>query len=231
MNLTLASPPVQLLDGRWLATFDRFLSYDDPGPYEPKMFGITSTDRGKTWSEPFIVSDGASIGKGFWHGRTIPLNDGRLFSMFWAADMTDQAKGAQNLPNHISIVGEVDGSPWPMPIATGIPGQTNYPAQLPDGRLALIYTLRDSEQPGFMVVLSDDDGATWDLEHQVRVWDSTGWTHIGINQADKYPNSHDTIAFGAPTLHTTPDGQLYATWWCTYASVTHIRWARLRVDA
>jgi hypothetical protein len=229
MNLTVACTPIELPDGRWLATFDRFLNYDDPGPYAPLMIGITSADRGQTWSEPFTVSDGAPIGKGFWHGRTVSLDDGRLFNMFWAADMTDATKGAQSLPNHFSVA-TVDGSDWPMPTPTEIPGQTNYPAQLPDGRLALIYTLREAEQPGFMVVLSEDGGETWDLDRQVRVWDATGWTHIGINQADKYPNSHDTIAFGAPTLHTTPDGQLYATWWCTYASITHVRWARLRVD-
>ena len=28
---------------------------------------------------------------------------------------------------------------------------------------------------------------------------------------------------------TTLDGELYASWWCTYASLTHVRWARLRV--
>jgi hypothetical protein len=81
-----------------------------------------------------------------------------------------------------------------------------------------------------MIALSEDDGRTWNVEDQVRLWDATGWTHLGINQADKYPNSHDTIAFGAPTLHTLPDGDLYATWWCTLASITHIRWARLRAE-
>ena len=44
-----------------------------------------------------------------------------------------------------------------------------------------------------MAVLSEDGGETWD---------ATGWTRIGLNNADKYPRSHDTIAFGAPTLMT-----------------------------
>jgi hypothetical protein len=78
-----------------------------------------------------------------------------------------------------------------------------------------------------MALLSEDGGVTWDLENQIRLWDATGWTRIGHNSADKYPRSHDTIAFGAPTLMTTTGGDLYASWWCTYASLTHIRWARL----
>jgi hypothetical protein len=35
------------------------------------------------------------------------------------------------------------------------------------------------------------------------------------------PHSHDTVAFGTPTLLTTLEGDLYA-------SITHSRWARLR---
>ncbi len=116
-----------------------------------------------------------------------------------------------------------------MPQPTNLPGQTNWPAQLPDGTLAAIYTLREGEQPGFLVVFSTDVGQSWDLENQVRLWDATGWTHLGISSPDKYPRSHDTVAFGAPTLMTTLEGDLYASWWCTYASMTHIRWARLGV--
>jgi hypothetical protein len=227
-NLTPACPIVELDDGRWLATFDRFKHYDDPSPYQPLMVGYFSSDRGATWSGPAAIADGAPEGKGFWHGRTIKLSDGRLFTMFWAADMTDEAAGAIDLPNHVSTA-SADGADWPMPQPVNLPGQTNYPAQLPDGRMAAVYTWREADQPGTMVALSGDGGLTWDIEHQIRLWDATGWTHLGINQADIYPNSHDTIAFGAPTLHLLPDGDLYATWWCTYASITHIRWARLRV--
>ena len=53
---------------------------------------------------------------------------------------------------------QIAGQEWPMPQPTTLPGQTNWPAQLPDGTLAAIYTLREAEQPGFMVVLSTDLG-------------------------------------------------------------------------
>ncbi len=228
LNLTLASPVLELADGRWLAIFDRFKSYGDESPYQPLMIGFLSSNRGTTWSEPFVVADGAPIGKGFWHGRTIRLNDDRLYTLYWAADMTDQERGAVDLTNHVSIAA-ADASDWPDPRPTNLPGQTNFPAQLPDGSFAAVYTMREADRPGTMVALSPD-GLDWDLDHQVRIWDATGWTHIGIALPGKYPNSHDTIAFGAPTLNLLPDGDLYATWWCTYASITHIRWARLRVE-
>lgn len=225
---TPASTIVELADGRWLATFDQWHAYDDDRPYKPIMLACTSADRGRTWSPMQTMADGAAVGKGFWHGKTLRLNDDQLFTLYWAADMTQPDKGPVNLPIHYAIT-DANASTWPMPQPTILPGQTNWPAQLPDGTLAAIYTKREGEQPGFLVVLSTDQGQSWDLENQVRLWDTTGWTHLGISSPDKYPRSHDTVAFGAPTLMTTLEGELYASWWCTYASITHIRWARLRV--
>lgn len=227
---TPASTITELADGCWLATFDQWHSYQDDRPYQPIMLAMTSADRGQTWSELRIMADGAPLGKGFWHGKTLRLHDDRLFTLYWAADMTQPDRGPVNLPIHYAI-SDAKAERWPMPQPTNLPGQTNWAAQLPDGRLAAIYTLREAEQPGFLVALSHDLGQSWDLANQVRVWDATGWTHLGISSPDKYPRSHDTIAFGAPTLTTTAAGDLYASWWCTYASITHIRWARLRVKS
>jgi len=56
------------------------------------------------------------------------------------------------------------------------------------------------------------------------------WTHIGLESRDRYPRSHDTIAFGAPSLFTTTSGELVASWWCTHASLTHLRWARIAAN-
>ncbi len=225
---TPASTITELADGRWLATFDQWHGYHDDRPYKPIMLAMTSADRGHTWSQLAVMADGAPIGKGFWHGKTIRLHDDRLFTLYWAADMTQPDKGPVNLPIHYAI-SDAAANQWPMPQPTNLPGQTNWPAQLPDGSLAAIYTQREGDQPGFLVALSTDLGQSWDLDNGVRVWDARGWTHLGISSPDKYPRSHDTIAFGAPTLMATAAGELYASWWCTFASLTHIRWARLRV--
>ncbi len=227
---TPANPVIELADGRWLATFDRWPGFDDPDPYRPQMFSVTSADRGRTWSAPTVIADGISRSVGFWHGKTIPLADGRLYSTFWTADLADDDRGPVDLPLHHCFARPTDRR-WPDPEPTPIPAQTHWPAELPGGRLCIVYTWRLAEQPGFMAVLSADGGRSWDLDHQVRLWDATGWTHLGISAPDRYPRSHDTIAFGAPTLMTTMDGGLYASWWCTYASLTHVRWARLRAVA
>ena len=226
---TPAQSIIELQNGRWFATFDQWPAFEDPGPYRPRMLGFFSDDQGRTWKDMVVVADGATDGKGFWHGRAIRLSDGRLFSLFWSADMTDPTRGPIDLPIHYAYA-DPTGQAWETPQPTTIPGQTNCPSELADGRLAAIYTWRESRQPGFLVVLSDDGGRTWDLEHQVCVWDTTGWTHIGLESRDRYPRSHDTIAFGAPSLFTTTSGELVASWWCTHASLTHLRWARIAAN-
>ena len=225
--LTPANPVIELADGRWLATFDRWCAYDDPDPNKPGMWAFFSADRGKTWGDGLVIAEVTPAGKAFWHGRTVRLNDGRLYTLIMSADISDPRRGVVRENLHYMLADSA-GRHWSAPVPTPVPGQTNNVAELPDGRLGAIYTWRDAAQPGFMVMLSEDGGQTWNLERQVRVWDATGWTHLGVNAPAKWPHSHDTIAFGAPDLVATPDGDLYAAWWCTLASLTHLRWARLR---
>lgn len=225
---TPAGPVMALADGRWLATFDQWPRYDDPEPYRPRMLALVSDDDGQSWSGPTVIADGRADGKGFWHGKTIRLASGRLYTTFWAADLTNRDAGPVDLPLHYAFADRAARA-WSTPAPTAIPAQTHWLADLGDDRLAMIYTWRTAAQPGVMALLAEDGGLTWDVDQQVRLWDATGWTHIGVNTSDRYPHSHDTIAFGAPTLLATSDGGLYAAWWCTYASLTHLRWARRRV--
>ncbi len=227
---TPAQSVIELSNGSWLATFDRWPAFGDSGPYKPRMLCLFSDDRGQSWKDMVVMADGAEEGKGFWHGRAVRLANGRLFSLLWSADMTDPDRGPIDLPIHYTFA-DPTGHVWQTPQPTTLPGQTNCTAELPDGRLAAIYTWRESDCPGFMVALSKDGGQTWDLEHQIRVWDATGWTEIGLSSPDRYPRSHDTIAFGAPSLITTISGELFASWWCTYASLTHMRWAKISAQA
>jgi hypothetical protein len=227
-QMTASQSIVELSDGRWWAPFDLWGTFADEQPYKPCMVGFTSDDQGKSWSDRVVIADGAAEGKGYWHGRPICLSDGSLYSLFWAADMTQPEKGPVNLNNHFATA-DANGQNWTTPQPTQIPGQTHGVTELPDGRLAAVYTWRETTQPGFMVVLSSDRGRTWDLENQVRVWDATGWTEIGLSHPDKYPRSHDTIAFGAPSVITLMNGELLAYWWCTLASQVHTRWARLKL--
>ena len=133
------------------------------------------------------------------------------------------------MPHHY-CVGSPDGHEWSIPAPTNIPGQTNWPVDLGDGRMAVIYTVRETNPPGFYAAVSEDGGKTWDLDNRVHVWDATGRDKIGITLSDHYPRSHDTISFGAPTSTVLADGDIFCTFWCTEVATTHIRYARLKVS-
>jgi hypothetical protein len=188
------------------------------------VVGLFSEDAGATWGDPVVVSDGRAEGKGYWHGQLTRMRDDRLFTLFWSAEMEPM----RDLPLHRSM-GTPGAREWSRPEATNIPGQTNQAADLGDGRMMAVYTWREAERPGFYAALSQDGGLSWDLENQVCLWDATGRDKLGVEAPDAYPRSHDTIAFGAPRLTVLGDGDLMATFWCTEMSITHVRYARLRV--
>jgi hypothetical protein len=210
-------------DGRWFWLFDRWHSYHESGPYRPQMVGFFSDDNGLTWVDPVIVAD-CKQGKGFWHGKTMRLHDGRWFSLFWSTELGSLS----TLTLHRNF-GSPDAREWSTPEPTNVPGQTHWPVELDDGTLAMIYTNRESSQPGFFTTLSQDGGLNWDLENQVCVWDATGRDKLGVVSLEDYPRSHDSVAFGAPTLMRLENGDLLAVYWCTEMSITHIRYTRLRI--
>jgi hypothetical protein len=221
---TPASAIVELEDGRWFWPFDQWKAFDEEGAYRPRTLGFFSDDQGRTWGDMIVYADGTAMGKGFWHGKPIALTDGRLLTLYWAADMRTGA----NLTNH-RCLGDASARRWADPEPTNLPGQTNAVVDLGSGLLCAVYTWREAERPGIMATLSKDRGLTWDLDRQVRLWDATGRDRLGIESRDTYPRSHDTIAFGAPAATCTSDGDVYAAWWCIEAAIVHVRWARLRV--
>ena len=225
MVISPSSAIVELPDGTWFLAFDQWHAFDDPGPYQPRNVAFFSSDRGKTWGDPVPFADGAPQGKGHWHGRVHALTDDRLFALFWSANMTN-GLGELNLHR---CFGSPDGKTWTTPEATNMPGQTNDVADLGDGRFVGFFTVRESAQPGFRAVLSEDWGKTWDLDNQIVVWDASGRDRLGVSAPDSYPRSHDTIAFGAPTASRLLDGDVLVSFWCTEMSITHVRYARLRV--
>jgi hypothetical protein len=221
---TPASAVIELHDGRWFWPFDQWNAFDDQGPYQPRTLGFFSQDHGRAWGDMVAYADGSADGKGFWHGKPIVLDDGRLQTIYWAADM----RTGMNLANHLCN-GDADGRQWLDPEPINLPGQTNALVDLGGNHRCTVYTWREAERPGIMAALSDDSGRTWDLENQLQLWDATGRDRLGVVALDTYPRSHDTIAFGAPAALRTSDGEVYATWWCMEAALVHVRWARLRM--
>jgi hypothetical protein len=224
----LADTPSQIIelnDGRWFLACELWKGWDDTRPLHIKGFTIFSADKGKTWTDRVDFTSASDVEKMYSHSRYTRMLDGRVAALQW----TQEIGTGKDFDLHFTISDQT-GREWSYPRPTGIMGQTSWLADLGDGLLAATYTLRERKRPGTYVVLSEDEGKTWDIEHQVNVWDAVGQEFLGVEHKPSYPASHDNIAFGKPNTARLPNGEIICSWWCTQACVTHARFARLSVE-
>lgn len=214
----------ELTDGRWFVACDWDRTYDEYDGLPSHVSGLFSDDRGKTWGDRVQLTGGPSTEKAFRHTRVTKLADGRLIAFPWAGS----ADGSEFHTLH-RIEGSPDARQWKPPQPTTLLAQTNRPADMGDGHVALIMSVRESDQPGIYVALSDDEGVTWDTNHWVQVWDAYGRDSLGVPRTDKYPAAHDTISFGAPDAICLSDGDIMASFWASQRGQMVVRWARLRM--
>ena len=226
IELAVGGPVIELKDGRWMLLFETWNAYENPAPLDIETFVLFSDDEGQTWTDWTTIADGRSYDRCFSHGHIIHLSDGRLFALYW----TGNATFLEFHDLHWNTSVDATGSRWTIPQSTGIHGQSSYPVEVSPGRIAFVYSHREkTDQPGIKVVMSDDDGQTWDIENRVTVWDAYGKEALGVARTDRYPSSHDVVAYGAPHLARLSDNELMASFWCTQSADTHARYCRIRI--
>ena len=223
----LADTPSQIIElnsGRWFLACELWKGWDDENPLHIKGYAVFSDDQGKTWGDRLDFPTASDTTKMYSHSRYTRMLDGRIAVLQWTQDVG----GAKDFDLHFTI-SDKTGTEWSDPRPTGIMGQTSWVADLGQGLLIATYSLRERDRPGVYVILSEDEGKTWDIENQVNVWDAVGQEFLGVVHRPTYPASHDNIAFGKPNTARLPSGEIICSWWCTQACVTHARFARLAV--
>ncbi len=219
-------PLIELPDGAWLLTIETWNAYDYAGPFDLQIYGLHSTDRGKTWGDKTVIADGAANDKSFSHAIAVKLDDGRLLMPSWGA--TPQFD--RFIGNWAIVSTDETGRTWERPYDMHVPGQTSCACNMGGGLLLLAYSHReDTDQPGIKVAVSEDHGRTWSTDPEFVVWDAYGKEALGVVKTDKYPSAHDAIAYGAPKIMRLDDVTALATFWCTQGADTHVRWQRLGV--
>lgn len=220
------SQVIELNNGELFLGCELWKGWTDIRPLHIRGLAVFSRDGGKTWRDRLDFLSASDTEKMYSHTRYTRMPDGRVLGLQWAQTIG----GQENFDLHVTI-SDATGREWSYPQATGLPAQTSWGAALGNGVIAAAYTRREGMSPGVLVVLSEDEGNTWDLDNQVLVWDAIGQEFLGVDNRPEYPRSHDNIAFGKPNLARLHDGRLIASWWCTQACITHARYAILRVSA
>lgn len=217
---------VELDNGEWMQPVEPWLANASTRKNEVRTYVMFSSDQGRTWREETDIGNGMADGIGYSHVHIAREPDGRFIAYYWTMNQ------AQTEFYDLSVNRSTDLSArhWTTPVTIGVPGQTCHPVILDERRTALIYSHRVGSQPGIKVALSCDGGRTWDLDGHVVVWDAYGIESLGVPPTDKYPGSHDAIAYGAPHLARVDDNTLIASFWCTQSADTHVRFARIQVE-
>ena len=213
---------IELNDGRWFLAGEIWKAWNDPAPLHVKGFAVFSPDQGRTWTDRVDFPSAARTDRMYSHSRYTRMRDGRVAALQWCQEVG----GDVNHDLHL-VISDTSGRKWSDPQPTAIKAQTCWLGDLGGGTLVMTYSVREGRKPGVMVASSYDEGRTWDMDHQVMVWDAVGQEFLGVQAKPSYPASHENIAFGKPNTAVLPCGDVISSWWCTQASVTHIRYARL----
>ena len=211
---------MQLTLDRWMFPLETWKPKGYRGPPDQKAAAVFSSDQGKTWGESTLVADDTTGRLLWWDQMNTRLADGRIYTMLW----THLYGTSEDLVNHW-VVSSDEGRTWSDPKPTNLRGQVCSPIPLPDGRVAAIYNHRHEPQ-GIRITVTEDL-STFDLDHEVVVFDAGAEATLGKTDHHNFLAEHMLIGFGKPGGVLLNDGTILTYFWCTSGGITHTRWARL----
>jgi hypothetical protein len=223
---SLTSPLLRLPDGRLAMSIESNKNYDDVSPWRQFVSYFHSTDNGRNWTGPTVVSSD-STGRIFnWDQRASVAPDGRIASFTWTYDST--ARKYLNIHRRISADG---GETWTAPEDLGITDQAGRPVILPNGRVVLPWVDRFGSHSIRVRAARTIDApleAGTELELyriEIPAKQSSSATATGELLADM-----GLWTFGLPYAEQMPDGDVLVAYYAGTATRMDIRLARLRLS-
>ena len=122
---------------------------------------------------------------------------------------------------------EDGGITWSQPLRTDIKGYPPHILRLHDGRLLCGVTYR-WEPMGIRLVLSEDNGKSWDVDNTIIMRDDAGFASP---MWPDYPDHSAGSDVGYPVTVQFDDGSLFTCYWITLADgITHAAYTKWRID-
>jgi hypothetical protein len=212
---------LQLSPNRWMYPLETWKPEGYEGPPDQKAAAVFSSDRGRTWGELTVVADDPTGRLLWWDQMCAVLPDGRIYTLIW----THLYGTSDDLPNH-RVISADQGRTWSRPQPTNLLGQVCTPIPLTDGRVAAIYNFRHDPE-GISVAITEDL-TTYDVEHEIVVFDAGAEATLGEPEGENFLAKHMKIGFGKPGGVQLSNGDILTYFWCTSGGITHTRWVRLR---
>jgi hypothetical protein len=208
--------------GRWLVCYAPYNTLDPAVPVDRgRVVVALSDDDGRTWRHRDMLRF-AEPESGAAEAWVIELADGRLLGAAWHIDLT----GKQDYPNAFAVSSD-GGDTWLATASTGIVGQSNALAVLPDGRALFVYNQRKYGEPGVYLAAARPSAGAFGVE-----WNQSVWRAARATVGDTSPDHADWtgFAFGEPSIATLTDGSWLVVFWCVQPDGQGVRFVKLRED-
>ncbi len=228
-------PPLWLADERWIFPMERHArSYVPQWLRRYHAFAVFSDDDGRSWGDPTPTLNDPEQRVVYYDQRMAGLPAGRVLTVAWVHDVVDD----------VTLTGRAaysddGGRTWDEPFDTGMLGGPINPLRLRDGRLIATFARRTVPR-GIRVVLSEDEGRTWDVDRELVVWDDaarrvTGTTARSRDRGEDEGALWGTMwgwTFGTPTPVQLPDGRVAISFFASgFDGVTEIKCVFVDVEA
>jgi len=205
--------------GRWLVCYSPYNTFDPTITVDRgRVMVALSDDEGRTWRHRDMLrfAEPNSGGAEAW---VIELADGRLLGAAWHIDLA----GKVDYPN-VYAISRDGGDTWMPTTSTGIIGQSNALAALPDGRALFIYNQRKYGEAGVYLAIARPDAPAFGVESNQIIWRAARAV-LG----DTSPDHADwtSFAFGEPAITNLPDGSWLVVFWCVQPDGQGVRFVKI----
>ena len=220
MPTPLTGPVLRLANGELVCQFELNKAYNDLAPWKHASVMIFSCDGGKTWPRHAVTAQDPAADIFYWDQRPAVLPDGRIPML-----LTFDRLNSVYLDIHASC-SDAHGFTWPLPQATGIPGQPGPAFVLADGSIAMPYVDRTGP-PAIKVCRSIDAGLSWDVRDSLVIYESSGrlQTRQKSSMQDAWSEMY-AFSVGLPNTAPLPEGGAVLTYYAgSKTDETGICWA------
>jgi len=205
-------------DGAMYILYSPYRTVEDKEPVDVnRLIAVKSTDNGKSW-EPIVL--GAVDGKcQYGEAWLVRLSDEiHMISAWQTATTIDADKYFMSYDGANTFEG---------PLNLPFNGQSTALEAIGDGKVLVIYNLRNVDDAGVYMALAKPDKNGFNLIANEPVWLAKNKTQ---NDTSGEFDSWTDFAFGEPHVKLLPDGTLLATLWYVADGKKGIRYVRLAME-
>jgi hypothetical protein len=218
---SLTNPVLRFPDGRLAMSLESNKQYLDSSPWFQKVTYLYSTDSGRIWGNPVVVSRDATGQVFNWDQRAGVTPDGAIVTFTWVFDSGDGVY--RNIWRRYSLDG---GTTWTDPEDLGFADQPSHPAIFQDGRIVLSWvdrfgaqTIRARMARGFREPFSASSEVVL-YQPAASVGTSQGSLSDTLDEMSRW-------AYGLPFVRALPNGEAMVVYYAGSLAGTGVHWARL----